>query len=67
MKWLIAGVIALLPILRREDLGGLMIRGEAPLRPGRHTATDMEAKIKAAMDPDGKFPPLHSTEAGTDP
>ncbi len=57
---------ALDPVLRREDLGGLMIRGEAPLRPGRHTATDMEAKIKTAMDPDGKFPPLHITAASTD-
>ena len=68
LAW-IAGLdsAALDPILRREDLGALMIRGEAPLRPGRHAATDTEAKVKAAMDPDGKFPPLHSTEAGTDP
>lgn len=49
---------ALDPILRRENLGAVMLRGDGPLRPGIHPSAEMEAKVKAAMDPDGRFPPL---------
>jgi hypothetical protein len=45
-------------ILQRESLTGMMIRGDGPHRIGMRTSGVMEEKVKAAMDPSGKFPPL---------
>ena len=61
LAW-IAGLdaAALDPILRGENLSAVMLRGDGPLRPGIHPSTAVEAKVKTAMDPDGKFPPLHA-------
>lgn len=46
------------PLLSPLALGGLMLRGAGPSRTGHHSASVMEAKVKAAMDPEGKFPAL---------
>lgn len=45
-------------VLRRENLYGMRIRGDGPHRIGLSSSADMEATVKAAMDPDGKFPAL---------
>ena len=46
------------PLLQRESLTGMMIRGDGPHRIGLRTSAAMEEKVKTAMDPTGKFPPL---------
>lgn len=48
------------PVLRARQLPGLTLRGGGPLRPGFISSALMEAKVKASMDPHGKFPPLLS-------
>ena len=45
-------------VLRREELTGLMLRGDGPARIGLRPAALMESKVKAAMDATGKFPVL---------
>lgn len=49
---------ALDAILRREEFSGLVLRGDGPPRIGWLPSAVMEAKVKAAMDPEGKFPSL---------
>ncbi|HWB06290.1 MAG TPA: FAD-binding protein [Verrucomicrobiales bacterium] len=49
---------ALSTILQRQGLSGFMIRGTGLHRIGIRPSAAMEAKVKAAMDPNGKFPNL---------
>jgi glycolate oxidase FAD binding subunit len=45
-------------LLQRAQLSGVMLRGDGPHRIGTYSSADMEAKVKAAMDPGGRFPAL---------
>jgi glycolate oxidase FAD binding subunit len=56
----IAGIeaAALDAILRRESLQGLTLRGDGPLRPGGSASSAMEAKVKTALDAEGRFPAI---------
>lgn len=57
LAW-IAGIesVVLDSMLRRDNFSAVMLRGDGPLRPGIQPSATMEAKVKAAMDPEGKFP-----------
>jgi glycolate oxidase FAD binding subunit len=46
-------------VLREHGVAALALRGSGPLRPGaRHTAAAVEARVKAVLDPVGRFPGL---------
>ncbi len=54
------------PVLRREGLHGLTLRGEGPLRPGGIASPAAETKVKAALDEAGKFSLLSGGSAAPD-
>jgi glycolate oxidase FAD binding subunit len=47
-------------LLTQRRLRGMTLRGDAPLWPGSHPRPQIEAAVKSALDPCGRFPSLHS-------
>jgi glycolate oxidase FAD binding subunit len=46
-----------------EPVAGLTLRGDAPLWIGMHARFSAAATVKAALDPQHRFPPLHDVPA----
>jgi hypothetical protein len=46
--------------LRRSTLSAMTLHGHAPLWLGAHARHEIASRVKAALDPEHRFPPLHS-------